>query len=54
MSRTKRGGKAPGYEFWSRRPHSGRGYGRVYKDLTHSTERAVAKQLTFKEVNNLQ
>lgn len=43
MSRTNRGGKAGGYEFWSRRPQSG-GKGRVSKTFCHRQERAIAKR----------
>lgn len=45
MSRTKRGGKAPGFEFWSRRPGNkyGGAIGRYAKTLTHSRERQMSK-----------
>lgn len=43
MSRTKKGAKSPGYDFWSRRPHSGDGYGPVVKQLTHRVERQRAR-----------
>jgi hypothetical protein len=49
MSRTIRGSKGAGYDFWSRRPHSGNGHGRVVKDMTHRTERAIAKRDTHEE-----
>lgn len=43
MSRTKRGSKGPGYDYWSRRPHSGNGHGPEVKRLCHSVERQQAK-----------
>lgn len=43
MSRTHKGSKAPGYEFWSRRPHSGIGHGAELKRLCHRAERQQAK-----------
>ena len=42
MSRTHCGSKGPDYDFWSRRPHSGAGYGREVKKRTHRTERREA------------
>ena len=47
MSRTRRGSKGPGYDFWSRRPHSGAGYGREVKKRTHRTERREAKAVDW-------
>lgn len=49
MSRTQRGAKAPGYEFWSRRPQSG-GVGPESKRICHGQERAQAKALVREEV----
>lgn len=43
MSRTKKGSKAPGYDFWGRRPHSGNGHGPIVKAFTHRVERQQAK-----------
>ena len=43
MSRTKHGSKGPGYDYWSRRPHSGNGHGPEVKRLCHSVERQQAK-----------
>lgn len=40
MSRTVKGSKSPGYEFWSKRPgkwHGGKG--RFAKKITHKAER---------------
>lgn len=41
MSRTIKGKKASGYEFWSRRP--GTGHGSVAKTICHRKERGQAK-----------
>lgn len=48
MSRSKRGGKSAGYEFWSRRPGSG-GCGRIGKIITHRRERIQKKDIIRKE-----
>lgn len=44
MSRTKKGKKSPGYDYWGKRPFSTSGYGPEIKKMTHKTERARAKQ----------
>jgi hypothetical protein len=47
MSRTKHGSKAPGYEYWSKRPGSNSGGsvpGKVSKRFTHRAERRLGKQ----------
>ena len=44
MSRTKRGGKAPGHEYWSRRMGGAPLPGRFNKRRTHKIERQQAKQ----------
>lgn len=46
MSRTRKGGKGSGHEYWSRRPFKGviADPGRVTKKITHKMERAQAKQ----------
>lgn len=44
MSRTKRGSKSPGYDYWSKRPHGNLGFGRAVKILTHRAERQQAKE----------
>ena len=45
MSRTKKGAKGPGYEYWSRRPaKSCTDPGKENKTITHRLERAAAKR----------
>ena len=43
MSRTRKGSKLHGYGYWGKRPYSKHGYGKVIKDMTHRTERAMSK-----------
>ncbi len=45
MSRTRKGAKAMGYDFWSRRPCSGSGFGRWVKHRTARMERIEDKRL---------
>ena len=42
MSRSKKGSKPPGFDFWSRRPHSNKND----KDLTHRAERREGKEVS--------
>ena len=51
MSRTKKGSKSPGYDFWSRRPPGGgcAGSGPEAKKITHKAERAEKKRVILKE-----
>jgi hypothetical protein len=45
MSRTRKGGKAPGYEYWSPRPGSNSGaVGKEAKQFTHRAERNANKR----------
>ena len=44
MSRTTKGSKAPGYEYWSRRPGSGGCIGKDAKKIIHGIERARGKR----------
>lgn len=44
MSRTKKGEKGAGYDYWTKRPYSSSGYGPVVKKLTKKKERAMTKQ----------
>lgn len=49
MSRTKKGKKSPGTDFWGKRALSGCcGHGKIVKKLTHGIERAAAKKLERK------
>lgn len=51
MSRSKKGSKGPTYEYWSKRPGNQHGglLGKATKKITHSKERAQAKQALLKE-----
>lgn len=51
MSRTKKGSKPAGYEFWSRRPQNG-GRGRYSKTLCHRIERRQSDELVREEVRS--
>lgn len=46
MSRTRKGNKGAGYDYWGKRPLSGRGYGKDIKDATKKIERARSKEAT--------
>jgi hypothetical protein len=48
MSRTKKGKKFPGTDFWGKRAMSACGTGKVIKKITHSKERAANKQIEHK------
>lgn len=45
MSRTIKGSKGPGYEYWSKRPLSGAPPGKWWKKMTHHIERQRNKKL---------
>lgn len=49
MSRTERGQRGPGYEYWSRRIKAMLNPGRWAKKLTHRFERRQAKNTLRKE-----
>lgn len=52
MSRTKKGSKGPGYEYWKSRLHrQGEKPGKKTKVITHQRERAIAKRAVRKEVS---
>lgn len=53
MSRSIKGSKGSGYDFWSRRPHSGNGHGREQKQLTHRAERRIARRDILCELRDL-
>jgi len=49
MSRTKKGKKSPGFDYWGKRALSGNcGHGKEVKKITHGKERATAKRLEHK------
>jgi hypothetical protein len=48
MSRTKKGKKPLGYDYWSRRPGSGRGFGKLARKITVRKERMQESQLLEK------
>lgn len=49
MSRTRKGSKLHSYGYWGKRPYSKHGYGKVIKDMTHKTERAMSKEELYNE-----
>ena len=49
MSRTKKGSKPLGYDYWSKRPYSGCGYGKYIKEMCHRAERMQQSELVRKE-----
>ena len=49
MSRTKKGNKPPGFEYWGKRPPSMSVPGKDTKQATHQIERAQAKQELLRE-----
>jgi hypothetical protein len=52
MSRTKKGSKGPGYDFWGKRPKSGDcGFGKLIKTISKRIERARAKAAVRKGVD---
>lgn len=53
MARTKKGSKASGYEYWSRRPYSGSSPGKIAKRICHQMERAIAKREILNELDAL-
>lgn len=44
MSRSKKGSKAPGFEYWSRRPMSGSTPSAQAKRICHGMERAEGRK----------
>jgi hypothetical protein len=51
MSRTVRGSKPAGYDYWSRRPFSARSYGPEVKRICHRLERIQGKEQIRGELN---
>jgi len=55
MSRTKHRTKAPGYEYWSRRPSKGQiEPGKKNKQITHRLERRAAERYILSHEENSQ
>lgn len=53
MSRTNKGKKGPGYEYWASRLHFGGELpGKFTKNLTHRKERRNNKQQALEELND--
>lgn len=53
MSRSITGSKGCGYDFWSRRPFSGRGHGSSVKRWCIKAERGLAKKEVRRALNDL-
>ena len=51
MSRTRKGSKGSGYEYWSSRPGSHGGVGKSFKVVTHRIERRQGAQEVRRRVN---
>jgi hypothetical protein len=51
MSKTKKGAKGPGFEYWSKRPNSMSQPGKASKKVTHKKERGQSKKAIKKESN---
>jgi hypothetical protein len=54
MSRTRKGAKGPGWEYWSRRPCSGWNPSKEHKQITHQIERAREKELIQDEIREME
>jgi hypothetical protein len=54
VSRTQRGSKRPGYEYWGRRPCSGFNPSKEHKTITHQIERAREKELVQDEIKEME
>ena len=55
MSRTHRGDKAPGYDFWSRRNKGCKngGYGKIRKKKTKRSERQLNKLASKRAIEDM-
>lgn len=56
MAHTKTGSKAPGYEYWSRRPYNHgptSRTGRYAKRICHRMERRIAQREVLHELHDL-
>ncbi len=54
MSRSIKGSKGCGYDFWSRRPYSGHGHGRKVKTICHRIERRQADVNILRELRAIE
>jgi hypothetical protein len=54
MARSIKGSKGSGYDYWSRRPHSGNGHGKIVKTFTHRVERQQAKEAVREQLQQLE
>ena len=50
MGKTVKGSKAPGYEYWSRRPNNHGAVGKESKQIIHGQERMIEKELLDEEL----
>ena len=48
MSRSKKGSKSPGTDYWGKRPYADAGVGPDVKKMTKKKERAQTKELIVK------
>lgn len=53
MSRTIRGAKTSGYDFWSRRPNSGNGFGPIAKQICHRVERLQGRAEARRQIEEM-
>ena len=53
MSRTIKGTKPPGFEYWSKRPGSRCGFGKKIKQKTKERERMQSKDLVREEIKEI-
>ena len=53
MSRTIKGTKPPGFEYWSKRPASCYGFGKKIKQRTREQERMQSKDLVREEIKEI-
>ena len=54
MSRTRRGSKCSGWEYWSRRPCNGFNPSKESKTIAHQVERAREKKLIQDEIKEME
>jgi hypothetical protein len=54
VSRTRRGSKRPGYEYWGRQPCSGFNPSKEHKVIAHQIERAREKALLQDEIKEME